>query len=357
MTKLGIVVRDAAEAEVAATGGADIILLGGSSADSSEAPSPETIRSVLATLAGCLPLFVRGSAPLGSDDAIAEERELLATGAEWVGLPVAADASFPPALREGTAQSSVIPIPNIETGFGAAVLPHFAQAGFPAVLLDPPGEGRGRLLSTLEVAALEAIVKEGQRLGIGVWLSGGLESPDVTRLLPLRPDVLVFDAAVRSGHLRSGGLDPSALQSVRAAFPLIGREPPAWSVSAASNKETVRGPIMRDKVYIRDFLLPVRIGVYEHEKAAAQTVRFEVEVVVAPPAADLDGMRRIFSYDLITDSIRSIVAGGHLDFVETLAERIAERILAHPRAERIRIRVEKLEIGPGAVGVEIVRER
>jgi dihydroneopterin aldolase len=32
-------------------------------------------------------------------------------------------------------------------------------------------------------------------------------------------------------------------------------------------------------------------------------------------------------------------------------------VLAHPRAVRATVRVEKLEVGPGAVGVEIVRDR
>jgi len=40
-----------------------------------------------------------------------------------------------------------------------------------------------------------------------------------------------------------------------------------------------------------------------------------------------------------------------------LAERIAAYVLAHPRVVRVTVRVEKLDIGPGGVGVEIVRER
>jgi dihydroneopterin aldolase len=68
-------------------------------------------------------------------------------------------------------------------------------------------------------------------------------------------------------------------------------------------------------------------------------------------------MNDVFSYDLITDAIRVIVAQEHIALVETLAERIAASVLTHPRVASVTVRIEKLEIGPGSVGVEIVRER
>ena len=44
-----------------------------------------------------------------------------------------------------------------------------------------------------------------------------------------------------------------------------------------------------------------------------------------------------------------------LNLLETLAERIADRILIEPQAIRVFVRIEKLDRGPGALGVEIVR--
>jgi dihydroneopterin aldolase len=40
-----------------------------------------------------------------------------------------------------------------------------------------------------------------------------------------------------------------------------------------------------------------------------------------------------------------------------LAERIAAVVLAHPRVTSATVRVEKLGVGPGSVGVEITREK
>ena len=52
-----------------------------------------------------------------------------------------------------------------------------------------------------------------------------------------------------------------------------------------------------------------------------------------------------------------LVALGHVMLAETLAERVAALLLEHPRVMRARVRVEKLDLGPGAVGVTIERER
>jgi dihydroneopterin aldolase len=57
------------------------------------------------------------------------------------------------------------------------------------------------------------------------------------------------------------------------------------------------------------------------------------------------------------DTIRIVVGSGHVPLVEMLAERIADCLLDYPRVVSVTVRVEKLEVGPGAVGVEITRDR
>jgi dihydroneopterin aldolase len=71
----------------------------------------------------------------------------------------------------------------------------------------------------------------------------------------------------------------------------------------------------------------------------------------------VEDMRDVFSYDLITDGIRMLTGSGHIGLVETLAERIAAMVLAHPRVARVMVRVQKLNTGSGTVGVEIERTR
>ena len=108
---------------------------------------------------------------------------------------------------------------------------------------------------------------------------------------------------------------------------------------------------------MRDFVLPARIGAYAHEREKPQNVRFNVDVKVLRPDRMVEDIRDVFSYDLITDAIRMVIAQEHIALVEMLAERIAALILMHPRVTSTTVRVEKLEVGPGATGVEIVRHR
>ena len=63
------------------------------------------------------------------------------------------------------------------------------------------------------------------------------------------------------------------------------------------------------------------------------------------------------SYDRVTEAIALELADERLNLLETLAERVAERILLEPQAMRAFVRIEKLDRGPGALGVEIVRVR
>jgi dihydroneopterin aldolase len=70
-----------------------------------------------------------------------------------------------------------------------------------------------------------------------------------------------------------------------------------------------------------------------------------------------DEISRVLDYDMIIATIKGILAEGHINLVETLADEIATRCLAHPRAALVRVKIEKLDKEPGAVGVEIVRRK
>src|SRR5262249_35898516 len=65
----------------------------------------------------------------------------------------------------------------------------------------------------------------------------------------------------------------------------------------------------------------------------------------------------VFPYALTSDGILMIAAQEDIALIETLAERIAALVLAHARIGAVTVRVEKLDVGSGTVGVEIRRER
>ena len=114
----------------------------------------------------------------------------------------------------------------------------------------------------------------------------------------------------------------------------------------------------RDRISLRDHVVEVEIGAFQKERGHTQRVMFNVVVEVRPAPQPLnDDVDRILSYDRITESIASELAAERLNLLETLAERLAERILAEPQAMRAFVRIEKLDVGPYKLGVEIVRSR
>jgi dihydroneopterin aldolase len=117
-----------------------------------------------------------------------------------------------------------------------------------------------------------------------------------------------------------------------------------------------RGPL--DRISLRDHIVEVEIGAFQAERGTTQRICFNVVVEVAPLPDDIDDdVDRILSYDRVTEAIAHELSAERLNLLETLAERVAERILLEPQAIRAFVRIEKLDRGPGALGVEIVRSK
>jgi dihydroneopterin aldolase len=113
------------------------------------------------------------------------------------------------------------------------------------------------------------------------------------------------------------------------------------------------------KLLIRDLTLDARIGVFKREKLGPQRVRVNVELHVLDRPVRDERVGDVVRYDKLIAAIRALLAEGHINLVETLAERIAEICLRPADARRVTVRVEKLDADPdvGAVGVEIERGR
>ena len=113
-----------------------------------------------------------------------------------------------------------------------------------------------------------------------------------------------------------------------------------------------------DRISLRDHVVEADIGAFQRERGLSQRLRFNLVVEVRPVTGPLaDDVDRILSYDRLTEAIATELAAERLNLLETLAERVAERILAEPAAMRVFLRIEKLDVGPYALGVEIVRAR
>ena len=81
-------------------------------------------------------------------------------------------------------------------------------------------------------------------------------------------------------------------------------------------------------VFLRDLVLPARIGVHPHEHAAPQRVRINVDLAVedegaraasgeglatlSRPPVGRDELSRVVDYEAVADAVRRIVAAGHV---------------------------------------------
>jgi dihydroneopterin aldolase len=116
--------------------------------------------------------------------------------------------------------------------------------------------------------------------------------------------------------------------------------------------------IIVTKVFVRGLKVDAQIGVYDHEHGRLQPLVVDVELDVA--ASHCERLGDTVNYETIGEAARAIVAEGHIDLVETFAERLAQACFADPRVTRARVRVEKpLALAPhaAAAGVEITAVR
>lgn len=117
-----------------------------------------------------------------------------------------------------------------------------------------------------------------------------------------------------------------------------------------------------DKVILSGAKVEARIGVTQEERAQRQELLIDVELEAdTREAARADDLRLSVDYAAVWRCLRAAAQQQPYALVETVAERIAERVLEEFAAEAVRVRVRK----PGALraegvdwaGVEILRRR
>ena len=111
-------------------------------------------------------------------------------------------------------------------------------------------------------------------------------------------------------------------------------------------------------VFVRDLLLDGHIGIHAHEQGVPQRLRINIDLsVVDRHPLPADHIDHVVCYQRVVDGTTAIVRRGHVNLVETLAEEIAQDILAMDDIVAVRVRVEKLDAfaNVASVGIEIER--
>ena len=112
-------------------------------------------------------------------------------------------------------------------------------------------------------------------------------------------------------------------------------------------------------VYLRQLPVSCIIGIHPDERVAAQRLLISVELEVDfGRARESDAIEDAVDYTKIADEIAATANAGRFRLIETLAERLADRLL-EPGVEAVAVDIQKPAAlaGTREVGVRVERRR
>lgn len=115
-----------------------------------------------------------------------------------------------------------------------------------------------------------------------------------------------------------------------------------------------------DTVYIRNLCFEAIIGVLPDERIHPQPISINVKVTMdLAQAATSEDLEHTLDYAKLACDIQTLTVESQCLLIETLAERVAQLTLQHPRAQTVTVDVAKPQAvsAADAVGVCITRSR
>lgn len=111
-------------------------------------------------------------------------------------------------------------------------------------------------------------------------------------------------------------------------------------------------------VFVRGLSVDAEIGIHAHEHGRTQPLVLDVELFLE--TGRVEHIADTVNYETVVAEAQRIARAGHMNLVETFADRLARALMADARVLRVRVRVEKpLALAPHAqaAGVEVVLGR
>lgn len=113
-----------------------------------------------------------------------------------------------------------------------------------------------------------------------------------------------------------------------------------------------------DIIYLNDLRIDTVIGVYDWERQMRQTIIFDIEMATdIKKAANSDDIEDTLDYKSVAKRLFSYVGDSEFELVETLAESVAEIILAEFNTPWVRLRLNKKGAVQGVRDVGVIIER
>ena len=114
------------------------------------------------------------------------------------------------------------------------------------------------------------------------------------------------------------------------------------------------------KILIKDLVLKMLIGIHNFEKKKKQRVKFNLVINIDQNLVPNDrNLKSIVNYEQVIKVINKIIARKHYPLLETLAEKIFDKLFENMRIKKILLRIEKLDVikNTTSVGIELEKTR
>ena len=114
------------------------------------------------------------------------------------------------------------------------------------------------------------------------------------------------------------------------------------------------------RVLIKDLVLNMFVGIHHFEKKKKQRVKFNLVININQNLVPNDkDLKSIVNYEQVIKVINKIIARKHYPLLETLAEKIFDKLFENMRIKKILLRIEKLDVikNTTSVGIELEKTR
>ena len=139
--------------------------------------------------------------------------------------------------------------------------------------------------------------------------------------------------------------------------PLIASVLPRIVADEAGRHKTVRRAAM-DIVYIEGLEIETIIGIYDWERTTRQIVRLDIEMACdIGKAAASEDIEQALNYKSVSKRLIEFVGKSEFLLVETMAERVAEIVMAEFSVPWLRLKLGKPGAITGAKEVGVIIER
>jgi 7,8-dihydroneopterin aldolase/epimerase/oxygenase len=109
------------------------------------------------------------------------------------------------------------------------------------------------------------------------------------------------------------------------------------------------------KIFIDRLRVQASVGILEHELVSRQQllISVQIEMPQAATVPEADDVRHVLDYRQLRDIAREEAEKEHINMLETLAGRIAQRLLQLSGVQRALVKVVKPNIFPDCDGVSV----